>query len=144
MNPILPPIGNSYMVYTALVFCVVSILIVMLYVLPLQFRQAKVRNGLAKMRKLLLLAGADIVAANTIVAYFITIISSRTLETGRHLGTAFQLLLLSLCFFKFALACILYVLYHQQYTPEHIAQSNKLADLTEAKHKREDKKPHKK
>lgn len=94
---------------------VVSSIIVVFYLLPLQLAQTKVKNGLSKLRWQLLIGGGVIFLTNLISLFFIyDIIVSNTpqkfLNSCLQVVNAVSYLMLSV---------IAYMIYHQQYTEEN-------------------------
>jgi hypothetical protein len=90
-------------------------------VVPLQIREARVVNGLAKLRKQLLISGVSIMAV-ALVGFAILTLSLAY--------PTYSLLLEPLIFLMVALLIVVaetkHAIYHQQYTPEHKALSRKI------------------
>jgi len=136
MQPILPPIDNNFMVFAALAFNVLSASIIPIFLIPLQVKQAGVKNGLGKLRKQMLTKGLIGELVALVSLYFIGLIALRIFQTGQIIGTLTQMALLLFSAGKFGNDFIDYLIYHQQYTPEHIAlavQSQKLINKRQRK-----------
>lgn len=120
-DPILAPLDSNILVYVSLVLFLVASAMTAVFIVPLQFRLTQVKNGLALLRRQLLLKGAIQFIADVIASYFVLVISLRVLENGTIVSTVSQVLLFLLSFSHFAVAYINYKIYHQQYSLEHLA-----------------------
>ncbi len=113
-----------YVVYFfAIFFLAAAMFVTAGFVIPLQFKQAKVKNGLQMLRKQLLLKGVlsflvcGIAIATLTSRYFIDGEAARYFTVG--LVFLFSLAL-------FAKAFIDSRIYHQQYSAEHIEKSSRI------------------
>lgn len=92
-------------------------------VIPLQVKEAKVVNGLAKLRKQLLISGSAVLAAASIACVILTL---ALFIPGERVVT--EILLLCFVGAFVVIAEAKHAIYHQQYTPEHKAISRKIAE----------------
>lgn len=120
MLPLLPQIQTNIFIYLSLVLCAVAAITILMFVVPLQVKQAGVKNGLAMLRKQLLAYGLITFLTTSIASYFLAIISYRLLTNpGTYVSTVSQILLFLFSLSKFAIAFIGSQIYHQQYVLEH-------------------------
>lgn len=119
MEPLLPQISTNLPIYISMILCSMAAMIVTLFILPLQFEQAGVQNGLAKLRKQLLAYGMTTLIATSIASYFLANVSVRLLASGEYVSTTSQILLLVFSISKFLIAYIGHQIYHQQYVLKH-------------------------
>lgn len=103
-----------YIIYAlAILLMVVAILIESVVMLPLQFYEARVTNGLARLRKQLLIKGIALVIVNLLALLFASWAVTHFDELMNPLYTGIFLLVNSLGFFSIAI--IDYRIYHQNY-----------------------------
>lgn len=112
MNSLLQNIG----LYLSIVFIALSAIIIIVFNVPLQIREAKVKNGLAKLRIQLLLFGFVLLVTNFVSLFFLAELGIRVFNTMIVVNQHMQILLAIYGASHFALACIGYMIYHQQYT----------------------------
>jgi hypothetical protein len=93
-------------------------------VIPLQVKEAKVVNGLAKLRKHLLLSGVAVIVA-AFIAF--AILSVAIFIPRQRIVT--EILLLCFVGAFIIIAETLHAIYNAQYTPEHKALSEKIVEL---------------
>jgi hypothetical protein len=100
---------NGY--YIAILIRIIAALLIIFQIIPLQFKEAQVKNGLGRLRKQLLIVGFTLFLTNLLAITLIHITKDSTsdLPTLIQIINAFALLIL---------AYILYLIYHEQYTPE--------------------------
>lgn len=93
------------------------------FVLPLQFKQAGVKNGLAWLRKRLLIKGLLAIGISVIT---IAVLSLRFFATDPNI---IRILIVGLIFihalFLLGKSLIDAAIYRQQYTPENVERSNR-------------------
>jgi len=94
-------------------------IIVLFFIIPLQIKQAGVKNGLSMLRKQLLAFGATLFVTNVIAAYFLTRTSIGLYINGGSATFTTSTLLFIFAFAMFLLAVIGHQIYHQQYVLEH-------------------------
>ena len=99
---------------------IISFLIILFFVIPLQIKEAQVKNGLAKLRIQLLLYGL----AMDIISLLLMYIGYHLFYNIHHLNLVFAILFISVC--VFGLAIIGYNIYHQQYTLKNIKLHEKI------------------
>lgn len=128
-EPLLPAIETNIPLVIAFLFCFISAIMCLLFIIPLQIKQATVRNGLAKLRIQLLEIGITIFITNSIAAFFLFQVIKRTWETGTYVSTLTQILLFAFAFSKLKVATNGLRIYHQQYTPEHIEASHRVDEM---------------
>jgi len=102
---------ENYGYYLALLVRGIATIILVFQIIPLQFKEAQVKNGLGKLRKQLLIVGFTLLFTNLLA--MILIHTARNTTEGMSIViqiiNAFALLILSF---------ILYLIYHEQYAPE--------------------------
>jgi hypothetical protein len=136
MEPILPQIQSNLLLYISTIFCFISVITILAFVVPLQIKQAGVRNGLAKLRIQLVGMGITILTTTLIASFFLSIVSYKALITPNYyVSTLSQLLLFIFSSGKVLIAFFGYKIYHQQYTIEHIEASNRIDAYMKAKEK---------
>lgn len=103
----------KYGAHIAMAIRIATFFILLLQIIPLQIREAGVKNGLGKLRILLLIMGFSLFVANTIALWLIFF-------TFQNLGGSASTRLIQIASALFLLipAIALYYIYHQQYTPE--------------------------
>jgi hypothetical protein len=116
-EPLLPPIQTNFLLYVSLLLCFLSALTILAFVIPLQIKQARVRNGLAKLRKHLLGMGVTLFTTTTIATYFLINVALRAYTTGTYVSTTSQVILFVFALGKAFTAFFGYRIYHGQYTP---------------------------
>jgi CDP-diglyceride synthetase len=101
---------------TSIIFFSMAIVIIVFTVIPLQFKEAFVKNGLQKLRKKLLIKG---------VAILLVAITSILALTGRFVVGVSEVARYYIVIMVVAnatgilvLAVLDYLIYHEQYTPE--------------------------
>lgn len=109
----------NLLIYLAAFFCGIAAIIVLFFTIPLQVKQAGVKNGLALLRKQLLAFGVIVFITNTIATYFLTRASISLYINGGQVTAATAILLFTFAVSKLAIAVIGYQIYHQQYVMEH-------------------------
>lgn len=90
-------------------------------VIPLQIREAQVKNGLAKLRRHLLLSGVSIMHVS-LIGFIILILSI----IHPNNGLLMEFLVLLLVCLLVIVAETKYAIYHEQYTEEHKELSRKI------------------
>lgn len=123
---------DHWMLVLSTIMLVASIVIITIFNIPLQIREAKVKNGLAKLRKQLLGFGFTLIVTNVIALYFIgrSVVRIANYHESIPVNVVTEVLLTLFSFSHLILAIIGYFIYHQQYTDEHKAVSAKLEKLT--------------
>jgi len=94
---------------------ITTAIIFLAFIIPLQWKEANVKNGLKKLRKQLLVSGLIIFHLN-IIGLSVVLIKYVTGDSSLQGITEIVTLISSLGFF--AIAIIEYQVYHQRYTPE--------------------------
>jgi len=108
-----------------------ALIISLLFVIPLMFREVKVKNGLRRLRIELLLLGIIIVVINMTTMYYLLLIILHDIPQ-RNVNVYLQL---QNAFSHFLIALLLYGIYHNQYSPKNIKRHEKIdrAEKREAK-----------
>lgn len=110
---------NNLLLYTATIFSAIAIVVIAFFIIPLQLKEAQVKNGLAKLRVQLLLYGVALVAIDSIMLYFLYRISAQVYFNSQVMPQmTTSVLLFVFSSLHLSLAVIGYMIYHQQYTPE--------------------------
>lgn len=104
------------MYYASVFFHIVSCIVVALFVIPLQVKEARVKNGLALLRKQLLAFGFLVATLAIVGATVLTLRYFVPDQETRMTITVMLVLAHSLGFL--GMAVIGYKMYHQQYTDE--------------------------
>lgn len=121
--------------FLSIIILILAGIVAAAFVIPLQVKEVRVRNGLAKLRKQLLFKGA--LAFGTI-AIAIVVLSLRyvinDLVTLRYITVSLVLLY---AFVILAQTYIDYVIYRQNYTPENKRIHEKVEAIEKANEKRE-------
>lgn len=125
MQPILPPIENNLMLFVSFCLCLLSAFIISLFIIPLQIEQAGVKNGLAKLRYDMLGLCFTTLITTLIASYFLAIVSIRAIDQGTYVSTLSQIILTIFSTGKFMISIFAYRIYHRQYTPQHIEDSER-------------------
>jgi hypothetical protein len=94
---------------------VITGLVTLAFVIPLQVKEAGVKNGLAKLRKMLLLRG---VLGLGVIAISVFALMARSFFDGDALRNAVVIFVLTHAIGLLLKTLIDYQIYHQQYTPE--------------------------
>lgn len=119
-----------YILLTAILLHILSAIIVGFFVIPLQIREAGVKNGLRKLRVQLLIYGFTIEGLSIVT---IIILSSRyfkTLVDAQVLRLLILLLVLLHAIAFFGLAIVGWLIYHQQYSDENKEVHEKIEKIT--------------
>jgi len=95
----------------SLIIRIIAFIILLWQVIPLQIKEAKVKNGLRKMRILLLIMDYSILLQNIQAMILICLTKGTTNEISIFFQVVGALLTL-------VLAIVLYLIYHDQYTLE--------------------------
>lgn len=97
----------------AIIIRVLSFIILLSQIIPLQVKEAGVKNGLRKLRLMLLVLGISLFIGNLIALWLLfttnTALNTNVLARFNQILTAIMLLIPSIA---------LYLIYHSQYTPE--------------------------
>lgn len=116
-----------YTVYLiSILILIVGVLINIAYILPLQIKQARVKNGLAMLRRLMLAQGFLNLLVGTLL---ISALTSRFFvhgEEARYIGVTL-VLLISLGFLTFT--SIWVAMYRQQFTPKQVELHEKIDEI---------------
>lgn len=126
-----------YIIYIiSIIILLIGVLINAIYILPLQIKQAKVKNGLAGLRIFMLAQGS----LNLLVGIFLIIaLASRFFTEGDTVryATATIMFVISIAFFTFTLIWVF--MYRQQFTPRQVKLHAKI-EKEEKKIEKEEKK----
>lgn len=101
------------------------------YIIPLQIKEANVKNGLLILRRELLISGVMLLLINSLglciilLRYFVGDTIARIVS---EVVTLFNSLGL------FAVGLIKYQIYHQEYTPENKKKHDRIYELEQAEH----------
>jgi len=112
-------LGEILLILSVL-FLLASMVIVASFVVPLQIEQAQVKNGLSRLRKLLLVKGIIYLVTSGIAAYFIGSALYRIFFEGGRVANINNALLV----FAFSLGYLIlsvgnYMIYHIKYIEEY-------------------------
>ena len=105
--------------YLSIIFLVLSVTVILIFNIPLQLEEARVKNGLAKLRIQLLLFGLVLLITNFITLFLLGRFAIVVFNNMTIVNFTMQFLLLIYGISHLLLACIGYMIYHQQYTPEN-------------------------
>lgn len=121
-------IGHYIDVISIILRCI-ALFNFLFFMIPLQIHEAKVQNGLRKLRVQLLIIGIILTLINSlsIVFLFYDIFNLSVITSTGYalrLSNAIAIFILSYC---------LYIIYHQQYTDEHKEMIARVHKLTQKK-----------
>ena len=123
---------NSLPIILALIIRVITSIILLALVIPLQYRQATVKNGLKTLRKALLFSGFLIFWVNTVGLVIIVIRPIAHPETVKFVTDFVSVLNI---FGFFALAVLWLLIYRQQFTDINIKLHEKIEKEEKKKEK---------
>lgn len=103
----------NYGGYLAMEIRIITFVILLILIIPLQIKEAGVKNGLGKLRILLLLVGFSLFIANAIALWLI--IFTLTSLSG---SASTRLIQIASALFLLIPSVALYFIYHSQYTLE--------------------------
>lgn len=103
----------------------------LIFLIPLQIKEAKVQNGLKKLRVQLLIIGVILTIVNT----FSIILILAEMHGSILVGSPSLTLRLVNAIAFLILSYNLYMIYHQQYTDEHKRMNKKVHELTKKENK---------
>jgi len=107
-------------VVLSLLESLLAIIIILLFNIPLQIKEARVRDGLARLRIQLLVFGGVLFVADVIAAYFLFLTTHRLLTVeGAMIRLVTQMLLFTFATSHLILAIIGFFIYRQQYPIEN-------------------------
>lgn len=117
--------------YLSIFLHIVALVIALAFVIPLQIKEARVKNGLKKLRKLMLMSGLTIIFLSvvSIIALSIPLVA-RGSEIARYISVT-TVLLHSIGFLIFAL--IKRQIYREQYSTEQKEFHEEVAKLEDKK-----------
>lgn len=123
---------SNFSVLISTVIRVITGIILLAFVIPLQWKQANVKNGLRSLRKALLVSGIIlfiVMETGLIIILFKPFVSMKT----NRLITDSIAIFNSVGFF--IIAYIKYQIYHEQYTPKNIKLHEKIEKQEEKESK---------
>lgn len=128
---------NDFIIHYGLTIAIgirgIAFIILLSQIIPLQIKEVGVKNGLGKLRILLLILGISLFIGN-LIAFWLLVFTRVSLG-----GSAFtRLTQIGTALFLLIPAIVLYLIYHQQYTPEAKKIHNRV-DKAEKKQKEIDK-----
>jgi dipeptide/tripeptide permease len=104
----------QYGAYVAILIRILSTIIIVFQLIPLQIKEANVKNGLRKLRLQLLIVGITLFITNVVS---IGLIADSIMDiVPASIFNALLQILNSLAILIFSI--VLYLIYHNQYTPE--------------------------
>lgn len=118
--------------WTAVILRTLATYIVARYVIPLQIKEASVKNGLAILRKQLLIVGVIIILLNIISIAFIVL--RVVVDESVYRFSSGALTIIN-AIASLGISIIAYQMYHQQYTPRQKELHKKIAKEEEKRNK---------
>lgn len=113
--------------YISVIIRIIAFAILLFQIIPLQVKEAGVRNGLRKLRLLLLILGIGLFIGNAIALW---LLFTTKITLGGRFDTRF-IQILSASFILMP-SIALYLIYHLQYTPE-AKEIHKRVEIAEKK-----------
>lgn len=108
----------EYMLMGSIASLFISNFLVLAFVVPLQFKQAQVKNGLLVLRKLLLIEGLTFLLTGGVAEYFLVRGFYRVLTENIEANFISSLLVFIFCMGYLILAICAYQIYHFKYIDE--------------------------
>ena len=121
MNNILSAITSNFLIYVSLLFCIIAAIKILAFVIPLQVKQAGVHNGLAMLRKQLLMFGIVVFITTSIASVLLFRLTAYVFFPENSIDFFTHVLIFIFSLSKLLIAQIGQVIYHQQYVLEHKA-----------------------
>lgn len=120
-----------YVVYiVSIIILLIGILINVAYILPLQIKQAKVKNGLASLRRLMLAQGFLNLAVGT---FLVIALTSRFFMHGEIIRYVAVILVLFISISFFTFTSIWVIMYRQQFTAKQVKLHEKIEEIENKK-----------
>lgn len=116
-------------VFSAIPFAFFTVFLSLIFVTPLQFRLAKVKNGLAPLRITLLAFGVSFIITNTITLFLLSQVAWRFLHTDTNATLAGNALIFTFGFFSLVKSILGLVMYRFKFTPDEILYHDRLAQM---------------
>lgn len=107
---IIPNFGTDI----AIIIRIITAVIFLLFVIPLQIKESKVKNGLSMLRRQMLISGVAVLSSNFVSLYFLFI---QIPKGGYSIPSQFLQVINAATFLL--IAVVGYKIYHQQYKMPH-------------------------
>lgn len=108
----------NYLYLISVLALIIGCFIVLKFVVPLQIKQAGVKNGLKHLRRLLLIQGFTHLITGLIASYYLGRGAYRILTDGVTISVGNAVILGAFCFGYLVLAISAYKIYHLKYIEE--------------------------